>query len=52
MSIFDVCEIADFQTKEKANELLKNGWELLGVHNLKGDVGEVPHYVLGRVKKS
>jgi len=51
MSISDVCEIVDFKTKEEANDLIKNGWELLGVHNLKSDIGDVPHYVLGKLKK-
>ena len=50
MSVHDVCQIVDFQTKQEANEKLKDGWELIGVHNLKSEVGEVPHYVLGKLK--
>jgi hypothetical protein len=48
-----VCEVLDFQSKDQANRLLAtNEWKLIGVHNLKQDIGEVPVYILGKIRKA
>jgi len=48
-----VAEVIDFQSKEQANKLLATkDWKLIGYHNLKNDIGEVPVYIMGRIRKA